>query len=181
MMPCLLSKYFTLYQIPILLALALAGCDLSQLNNPYPTDQDGQAILYQSFDERPKHLDPAIAYSENEYAFIAQIYEPPFQYHYLKRPFELIPLTASQMPQVQYLNKQGEKLDPNSDSKDIAFTDYQIDIKPGIRYQPHPAFAKTVDGQYEYHQLNQNQMATLSTLADFSHTGTRDLVAEDFV
>ena len=68
-----------LCKITILFALLLTACDVSQLNNPYPKDQDGQAILYQSFDERPKHLDPAIAYSENEYAFIAQVYEPPFQ------------------------------------------------------------------------------------------------------
>ncbi len=40
--------------------------------------QQSMAVLYQSFSERPKHLDPATAYSENEYAFIAQIYEPPF-------------------------------------------------------------------------------------------------------
>jgi oligopeptide transport system substrate-binding protein len=181
MMPSLLRNYFTLYQIPILLALALAGCDLSEWNNPYPEVQDRQAILYQSFDERPKHLDPAIAYSENEYAFIAQIYEPPFQYHYLKRPYELIPLTGTKMPDVQYLNKQGELLSANPDTKDIAYTDYIIDIKSGIRYQPHPALAKTANGGYEYHQLSKDQIAALATLADFAHTGTRELVAEDYV
>jgi len=51
-------------------------------------------VLYSAFRERPKHLDPARSYSSNEYEFIAQIYEPPFQYHYLKRPFTLEPLTA---------------------------------------------------------------------------------------
>ena len=55
-----------------------------------------------SFQERPKHLDPARSYSSNEYAFIAQIYEPLFQYHYLKKPYELIPLTASEMPKLYY-------------------------------------------------------------------------------
>jgi oligopeptide transport system substrate-binding protein len=181
MMPSLLRNYFTLYQIPILLALALAGCDLSEWNNPYPEVQDGQAILYQSFDERPKHLDPAIAYSENEYAFIAQIYEPPFQYHYLKRPYELIPLTATKMPDVQYLNKQGEILGANPDTKDIAYTDYIIDIKQGIQYQPHPALAKSANDRYEYHQLSKDQIAALATLSDFAHKGTRELVAEDYV
>ena len=59
------------------------GCDASQLNNPYVEDEGAISVLYQSFSERPKHLDPATAYSENEYAFIAQIYEYPFQYNYL--------------------------------------------------------------------------------------------------
>ena len=180
-MPCLLTKCNILYQILILLALALAGCDLNQLNNPYPASYDGQAVLYQSFDERPKHLDPAKSYSENEYAFIAQIYEPPFQYHYLKRPYELIPLTATKLPAIQYLNKQGEILGATADSKDIAFTDYLIDIKPGIRYQPHPALAKTATGDYEYHHLSQDQIAAVSKLADFAHTGTRELVSEDYI
>jgi hypothetical protein len=66
--------------------------------------------LYSSFAERPKHLDPARAYSSNEYTFIAQIYEPPLQYHYLKRPYQLIPLTASQMPQVLYYNADGQQV-----------------------------------------------------------------------
>ena len=94
----------------LFLAVILTACDVSQLNNPYPEDEGKRSVLYQSFSERPKHLDPAVAYSENEYAFIAQIYEPPFQYHYLKRPYQLTPLAASKMPEINYLNKQGEKL-----------------------------------------------------------------------
>lgn len=180
-MPFLFIKNFILYQILILLALALTGCDLNQLNNPYLENQEGQAILYQSFDERPKHLDPAVSYSENEYAFIAQIYEPPFQYHYLKRPYELVPLTATKMPAIQHVNKQGEKLDANADIKDIAFTDYIIDIKPGIQYQPHPALAKSANGDYAFHHLSKDQIADLTALSDFNGTGTRELVAEDYV
>lgn len=181
MMPCLLTKCKILYQIPFLFALLLTACDFSQLNNPYPKEQDGQAILYQSFDERPKHLDPAVSYSENEYAFIAQIYEPPFQYHYLKRPYQLVPLTASKMPDIQFLNKAGEKLATNAAIKDIAFTDYIIDIQPGIRYQPHPALAKAANGDYAFHHLSKSQIDSLSALNDFNATGSRELIAEDYV
>jgi oligopeptide transport system substrate-binding protein len=84
----------------IVFAVFLNTCDYSELNNPYPEEDENLPILYQSFSERPKHLDPAVAYSENEYAFIAQIYEPPFQYHYLKRPYQLMPLTAVSMPEI---------------------------------------------------------------------------------
>ncbi len=137
--------------------------------------------MYQSFEERPKHFDPAVAYSENEYAFIAQIYEPPFQYHYLNRPYQLIPLTAQKLPELSYLDNQGGFLKADADIKDIAFTDYLITIKPGIRYQPHPALAKTANGEFAYHHLDQNQVNAVNTLADFNQTGTRELIAEDYV
>jgi oligopeptide transport system substrate-binding protein len=181
MMPCLLTKCKILYQIPFLFALLLTACDLTQVNNPYPKDQDDKAILYQSFDERPKTLDPASAYGANEYAFIAQIYEPPFQYHYLKRPYELVPLTAAKMPAIQYVDKQGEKLSVDANIKDISFTDYIIDIKPNIQYQPHPALAKAAKGEYAFHHLSIDQITKLNTLGDFNATGSRELVAEDYV
>ncbi len=175
-------SYNLLFRTCVLIAIILlASCDSAQLNNPYPAEQNGQAILYQSFDERPKHLDPAVAYSENEYAFLAQIYEPPFQYHYLKRPYELVPLTAAKLPDIKYFNKKNEKLSANADAKAIAFTDYIIDIKPNIRYQPHPALAKVANGEYRYHHLNQTEINKLSTLAGFAETGTRELTAEDYV
>ncbi|MDI1292174.1 MAG: ABC transporter substrate-binding protein [Methylobacter sp.] len=152
-----------------------------QLNNPYSEDEGKQAVLYGSFSERPKHFDPAVSYNANEYAFIAQIYEPPFQYHYLKRPYQLVPLTAARMPEVIHLNQKGEKLDYGANDDDIAFTDYRIEIQPGIRYQPHPALAKNAQGDYEYHRLNPAQIESAASLNDFKATGSRELTAEDYV
>jgi ABC-type transport system substrate-binding protein len=165
--------------LPFLCSMLLA-CS-SRLNNPYADDDGDKAVLYSSFTERPKHLDPAVAYSENEYVFVAQIYEPPFQYHYLKRPYELTPLTASKLPTIQYLNQQGEPLPADAPASAIAFTDYSIDLQAGIRYQPHPALAKTAAGEYRYHHLSAAEIADLSTLADLPETGTRELTAEDYV
>ena len=49
--------------------------------------------------QRPKHLDPARSYSgEDESVFAAQVYEAPLQYHYLKRPYTLIPAAAEVVP-----------------------------------------------------------------------------------
>ena len=126
-------------------------------------------------------MDPAVAYSSNEYAFIAQIYEPPFQYHYLKRPYQVVPLTATRMPEVIYLNQKGEKLGQGANDSDIAFTDYVIEIQPDIRYQPHPALAKNAQGDYEYHQLDKEQIEAATSLNDFKATGSRELTAEDYV
>jgi ABC-type oligopeptide transport system substrate-binding subunit len=92
-----------------------------------------------------------------------------------------VPLSAAKMPDIQYLNKQGEKLSPDAAIKDIAFTDYLIDIKPNIHYQPHPALAKTANGEYVFHKLTKDQLDAVSTLNDFSETGSRELIAEDYV
>ena len=87
----------------IFLSFFLISCSDGIYNNPYG-EKAKKNFLFSSFQERPKHLDPAKSYSSNEYTFLAQIYEPLLQYHYLKRPYELIPLTAEQMPKIEYLN-----------------------------------------------------------------------------
>ncbi|MGZ5077439.1 MAG: ABC transporter substrate-binding protein, partial [Methylobacter sp.] len=170
-LPIIFLAFSFLYALPV----------LAQPNNPYTEDEGKQAVLYESFSERPKHFDPAVAYNANEYAFIAQIYEPPFQYHYLKRPYQVVPLTAARMPDVIYLNQKGEKLGSNANDSDIAFTDYIIEIQPNIRFQPHPALAKNVQGEYEYHRLSKAQIDAAMSLSDFSETGSRELTAEDYV
>ena len=81
------------------------------------------------FADRPKHLDPAQSYASDEAIFTRQVYEPPLQYHYLKRPYELIPLTAAEIPQPRLVEKDG-----------VTYSVYDIRIKPGIKFQPHPGF-----------------------------------------
>ena len=180
-MSSFLSMKIPTYHILLCLTILLTACDVPQFNNPYTENEGKLSVLYQSFSERPKHLDPAVAYSENEYAFIAQIYEPPYQYHYLKRPYQLTTLTASKMPEINYLNKNGEKLGEGAKDSDIAYTDYVIDIQPHINYQPHPALAKDVRGNYLYHHLTPVQIQSLKTLNDFNNTGSRELIADDYV
>src|SRR5512134_3027938 len=117
---------------PAVAVLLVAGCGGSPWNNPYPAGDDGANILYTSFTERPKHLDPVQAYSENEYVFINQIYQPPLQYHYLKRPFTLIPFAAHEVPRPRVYDRSGRELPP--DAKDVAVSVYEIRIRPAIRY-----------------------------------------------
>ena len=162
------------------LILLLAACDNLILNNPYPEQEASKSILYSSFSERPKHLDPAISYSSNEYALIGQIYEPPFQYHYLKRPYQLAPLTTKSMPEIRFFNAEGEQLPEQVDAEVVAFSEYTIEIQSGIRFQPHPALAKE-DNTYRYHKLDEQQLENINRLADFPETGTRELTAEDYV
>ena len=165
----------------LLCGLLLSGCKSSEWNNPYPVSQQGENILYSSFSSRPKHLDPVRSYSSNEYAFIGQIYEPPLQYHYLKRPYELIPLTAAQMPEVSYLDAAGHLLPPDAPVEEIAYSVYEIQIRPGIHYQPHPAFARNEQGELYYQHLSEGDLEGIHDLADFAHSASRELVAADYV
>ncbi len=161
--------------------LLLTACDGRPWNNPYPLKDDGSNILYSEFSERPKHLDPVRSYVSNEYEILAQIYEPVVQYHYLKRPYQLATLTATDIPQPRYLDSNQQPLPPDVDVSQIAYSVYDIEIKPGIRYQPHPAFARDEQGRFRYHQLSDEQLSNIYTLADFAHTGSRELVAADYV
>jgi len=52
------------------------------------------------------------------------------QYHYLKRPYELIPLTATTVPVPRYLDAEGHLLPVDAGSDDIAFSVYDITITP---------------------------------------------------
>ncbi|QXP90632.1 ABC transporter substrate-binding protein [Methylococcus capsulatus] len=169
-----LGLYLTLFA-----ALGLAGCE-GPLNSPYPAADAERNILYSSFSERPKHLDPARAYSSDESLILGQIYEPLLQYHYLKRPYVLEPATAEALPEIRYLDAGGRVLPPGMPDSAIAYSEYDFRLKRGIRFQPHPAFARGVGGEYLYHHLGPEQLARIQTLADFSETGTRELTAEDY-
>jgi oligopeptide transport system substrate-binding protein len=165
--------------VPLLsLAILLGGCG-EVWNNPYPSQDGGGNILYSAFTERPKHLDPVQSYSEDEAEFNSQIYEPPLQYHYLKRPYELVPLTAEAVPRPRYVDAAGRAV--AAESPKVAFSGYEIRIRPGILYQPHPAFARDGDGKLRYHDLARQDLQGVHSLRDFPHSGTRELTAEDYV
>ena len=161
--------------------LALGACSGSEWNNPYPAAESGRNILYSSFTERPKHLDPVQSYSENEYTFIANIYQPPLQYHYLKRPYELVPFGAESMPSIAYYDASGRALAEGAAASEVAYSEYMVRVKAGILYQPHPAFAVDAAGKPLYLALTREDLEERYTLSDFEKTGTRELVAADYV
>jgi len=158
----------------------LAGCS-DNWNDPYPDSEARANVVYSAFTERPKHLDPARSYSSNEVEFTGQIYEPPLQYHFLKRPYTLIPLTAEAVPKPRYFDVAGKPLADDAPPAAIAESVYEIRIRPGIRYQPHPAFARDEAGRYRYHALDASAVADKTRISDFKQTGTRELVAADYV
>jgi len=162
----------------ILLVCGLTACGRIW-NDPYPAEDRGKNILYTFFLERPKHLDPAQSYTSDEYDVIQQIYEPPLQYHYLKRPYELIPAAATEVPKPRLFDERGRPLSADADR--VAYSEYDIRIRKGVLYQPHPAFARDDKGEPLYLSLAQSEIGSKYTLSDFPKTGTRELTAEDYV
>ena len=170
----------------IRLALSLAlvpflfsGCHTP--NNPYRSGDAGKNIFYTTFTEPPKHLDPAKAYSSDEYDLIGQIYEPLLQYHYLKRPYELIPLTAEKVPMPLYIGKDGGRLSPEAPQEKIWKVIYEIRIRKGIMYAPHPAFARESNGVPAYSKVTGKDLPGVEGVKDFPIKGSRELKAGDYM
>ena len=158
--------------------LLAAACN----NNPWPHQAAASNTLFTAASESsPRHLDPTASYWNNETAFTYQIYEPPYGYHYLKRPFQLVPKTAAAVAKPHYIDKNGQPLPDDAPAALVAESIYDVPIKPGIRYQPHPAFALDDKGSYRYHAMKAADLGERRTPLQFEHQGTRELVAEDFV
>ncbi len=170
-----------LRRLLLLLALpGLASCGQGPWNNPHPPQSEDE-VVYQSVmsPAPPKHLDPAISYASDEALFHMQIYEPPLGYHFLKRPYELEPMGARELPEVTYLDSDGQEV--SGDSEDLAFSRYTIRLREDALYQPHPAFAVDESGEYVYRFDDAQQTAQFGQIADFTETGTRPVLARDYV
>src|SRR3569833_354362 len=159
-------------------ALLLGGCN----NSPPAVGAEKQNTLFDAFDERsPRNLDPTASYASNEAQYTYLVYEPLYGYHYLKRPFQVIPKAAEAVAQPYYLDAQGRRLPQDAPVDEIAESVYEVHLKHGILYSPHPAFAKDEHGNYLYHHLTQQQLAGKHSPIDYEQLGTRELVADDYV
>ena len=112
-----------------LLTVGIAGCS----NNPYP-DADARAkVLYLSFPNAPKTLDPAVGYSVYDSKVTGNIFGTLLEYDYLARPYRLIPALAEAVP-------RGE---PLPDGR-VA---YRFALRPGMLFQEDDCFALAGGGR----------------------------------
>ena len=155
-----------------------AGCN----NNPWPDDAAASNTLFSAVQESsPRHLDPTASYWNNDTAYTYQIYEPLYGYHYLKRPFQLVPKTAAAVAKPRYVDKNGQPLPDDAPGERVAESIYDVPIKTGVMFQPHPAFARDEQGRHRYHAMKPGDLGERRTPLEFEHQGTRELVADDFV
>lgn len=167
-----------MWALSLALLSALAGCD----NSPHAHGTEKTNTLFTAFQERsPNHLDPTASYSLNETPYVFSIYEPLYGYHYLLRPYTLIPKVATEVVLPRYLDVNGQALPDDAPGDRVVESVYDIPIKRGVRFAPHPAFAKSEQGDYRYHAMTREQTRGKHRPADFEHTGSRELVADDYV
>ncbi|WP_375138619.1 ABC transporter substrate-binding protein [Ideonella livida] len=156
----------------------LAGCN----NSPWPQGSAEANVLYTAMQQStPRHVDPTASYWSPDTLVTYQVYEPLYGYHYLKRPFELVPKAAEAVAKPRYYDKQGRELPEEAPDELVAESVYDVPIRKGVLFQPHPAFAKDEAGRHRYHDMKPGELGDRQTPLAFEHTGTRELVAEDFV
>ena len=108
--------------VPGLLAALVLACT----NNPYPAEDDAIKVRYRALPSAPKTLDPAVSYSALEHAITANLYETLLEYHYLKRPYTLMPGLATSVPTPRPLGD--------------GHVAYRFELRPGMLFQEDPAF-----------------------------------------
>ncbi|HOJ74866.1 MAG TPA: ABC transporter substrate-binding protein [Phycisphaerae bacterium] len=91
---------------------------------------EGKSVLYNAYPEKIKTLDPTLCGDTISAAMQANVYEPLYGYHYLKRPVEVIPLLAESMPEIS----------------DDGLT-YTIRLRDDALYAANPCFGVDENGQ----------------------------------
>lgn len=106
----------------VLAFFSFIGCS----NNPYPEADNEEKVLYLPFATPPKTLDPAISYGTADTVVTNKVYDTLLQYHYIKRPYELVPSMAKEIPPAQVLEDGRVR--------------YVFSIRPGIMFHDDRCF-----------------------------------------
>lgn len=160
----------------------LGACSPAPVNSPHPKGGEDENVLYTAFAQRsPKFLDPASSYSTDETPFTYSIYEPLYGYAYLARPYQLEPQAAAALTDPVYFNEEGQRLPNDTPGASVAYSVYDIPLKPGRLFQPHPVFALDETGGPAYWPISETELSGKFSITDFPLTGTRELVAADYV
>jgi len=130
------------------IVLLLPGCT----NNPYSEADDARKILYTSYREAPRTLDPAVAYTTSAHAITGEVYETLLEYHYLKRPYVLIPGLADRLPVQEPL--------------DADWTRYRFELRQDLLYQADPCFSLDEEGRVTREVVTADIAFELMRLAD---------------
>lgn len=114
-----MRKYTIVITLALAMAMGLTWWAWQKLNLSPVTN----TVLRLSLDNGVETLDPARAFSDDALVVSSQVMEPLYQYHYLKRPYEIQPLLAESMPQIQ----------------DAGLV-VKVKLKKGVFYHDHQAF-----------------------------------------
>ena len=117
------------YLIALLLLLGIGGCS----NSPFPRQNETYRVRYKGYVSPPKTLDPAVGYTAGMGTEIrGSVHESLLEYHYLKRPYELIPGLAENVP---------EAVDHPDGTVSYRFT-----VRRGVPFHEDPCFELSGEG-----------------------------------
>jgi ABC-type transport system substrate-binding protein len=122
-------KWFYVIAAVVVGALALAPFYLLDAQHGAGADE-GQVVYHNVYSAKVKSIDPATCGDTTSSANQAHVYEGLYNYHYLKRPLEVEPVLAAELPEIS----------------DDGLT-YTIPLKPNVTYQRNPCFGTDADGR----------------------------------
>ncbi len=165
----------------LLAASVLSGCGEGAWNNPNAPETGDESIYYSViYAHPPKHLDPALSYASDESLFLQQIYNPPLGYHFLKRPYELIPAGLASLPELEFLGPDKKEVLPKGDPN-ITYTRYTLTLRQDQEFQPHPAFATDDEGRQLYLFDSEDAAEDYATVMDFPERASRTVLSDDYI
>ncbi len=119
------------FYIIALLAVVLLALSPFYLLPSEPTGRfAGKVVTYRTYTSKIKSIDPATCGDTTSSGVQGNVWEGLYTYHYLKRPVEVIPLLAAELPEVS----------------DDGLT-YTIRLKRDVKYASNPCFGLADDGK----------------------------------
>jgi len=115
------------------LAMVVIALVVACSNDPYPDADEGKRVFYTSFPGPPRTLDPAVAYSTIDHMITGPVYGTLLEYHFLERPFRLIPGLAEAVPEPE----------PQPDGRVV----YRFRLHEGLRFQEDDCFGLDEPGR----------------------------------
>ncbi len=158
-------RFILILLLLLLIWLGLRSCG----NSPWQRGAAAENTYFTSYSAQIRSLDPTTATFQHELTIVCNVVETPLAYHYLIRPYKLIPQLLTQVPTPTYYDKSGQVLPADADSAQVARAEYILRVSPDIRYQPHPAFAP------DSRPLTKQP----TTPGEFGPAGTREVTAAD--
>ena len=129
-------------------AFASLACN----NSPYSEAESGEKVIYGAFNDAPRRLDVSEAYDVVAHSFTGLVHDKLLEYHYLKRPYELIPGLALEVP----------KAEPQPDGGVV----YHFHMRSGVRFSSDPCFELAGPGVRTREATTRDIAFQLERLAD---------------
>ncbi|HMB00976.1 MAG TPA: hypothetical protein VKS21_08310, partial [Spirochaetota bacterium] len=134
-------KQFSIKITLLLLTFIFTSCS----NNPYKDEITASNVLLSAYSTKIKYVDPVRSYYSYETKVIDQIYESLFEYHYLKRPFKVIPNLAANLPQpvtkkISLQLYQGKNSPQLFKKQTVKAVSYTVNIKKRVFYAENKCF-----------------------------------------